>query len=854
MEFFVFVNFVLLIVLLAHVGKINGRIRSMLTETEIIKGLLRIQSANKTSSVKVPKAAPVAAAAEQPVAESSVAPAVAEAESKEEAIKYHEIIATQSVAKKEVASSVEVTPPPLPEKKESTSEKVAKYTKALASTVDTTPVAPKPVTPPKEKRSIEEQLPSWAGRMWNWFLVGKEYRPVGMPIEFAVASIWMLRVAVVALVMGMGFFLNMSSDQPFLGGEYGRISLAFLIGTTMLGSGLFLLGKKFNLNGEGLVGGGLLILYFCCYAAGPRYDIIDPIWAFALMGIITVASGVISVKVNSLMIAVIGLIGGYASPHMLPTGVEQLPLFYSYIILLSIGVWLVVRVRPWQILLYSSFICSYALILSSLSGTTPEMFGMVMGFVTVIFAIYATMVYVHNIHNEKDATVAELLHVVLNALVYAGIGYWLIERAFPKEAAAVLSISLAAFYIAQVWTFLQMKINQRMLLMVLLALAAGFVVWTLPLLLKNGSLTIGFAILAFMFLWLGQKLNSKFLKALSYGLYFFTFFRMIGFDLDRSYGHGLQGTADGFMAYFKVAIGRLMTFGVPAASTLAASRLLRNPCDSVEITVDEYVAVEADEHPVLGDLFQWAVALLIFIFMLLEFNDFLSDSRMVSRPVLTLIWCSMAAYCLFRFIQGEVVRWWIGGVTLFFVIGSVLKLLVYDANQCGLDGVLYSAPYTMWECFSRFTDFSFVIGLLFLGAWVLRSKRPEVSLSPFFGYGGLALLLLYQTLEIRSLLDWKLVDFVEGGTSVLWALNAIIYIIIGMIKSRRGLRFIGLGMFVVVVLKVFVVDLQDMPLSYRVVALVVVGVLMMIGSFIYVFSSGKFTIAEPEETDEIAEK
>ncbi len=830
MEFLVFVNFVLLVVLLAHIGKINSRIRTILKETEVLKGLLRVGAFRK------------------PVSDTK--PVAVEPSTSSPSAKYHEVIATKSAAKTEVETFGETAPPPLPEKMESTSEKVAKYTKSLAATVDTAPVTPKPVAPIKEKKTIEEQLPSWAARMWNWFLVGKEYRPVGMPIEFAVASIWMLRVAVVALVMGMGFFLNMSSDQPFLGGEYGRITLAFLVGSTMLGSGLFLLGKKFNLNGEGLVGGGLLILYFCCYAAGPRYGIIDSAWAFALMGLITVASGVISVKVNSLMIAVIGLVGGYASPHMLPTGVEQLPLFYSYIILLSVGVWLVVRVRPWQILLYSSFICSYALILNSLSDTTPEMFGMVMGFVTVIFAIYATMVYVHNIHNEKDATVPELLHVVINALVYAAIGYWLIERAFPKEAAAVLSISLAAFYIAQVWTFLQMKINQRMLLMVLLALAAGFVVWTLPLLLRNGSLTIGFAILAFMFLWLGQKLNSRFLKALSYGLYFFTFFRMIAFDLDRSYGHGLQGTADGFMAYFKVAIGRFMTFGIPAASTLAANYLLRKPCDGSAITVDGDVAIKADGGSVLSAVFQWAVALLVFIFMLLEFNDFLSDSGMWNRPVLTLVWCLMAGYCLFRFIQGEFARLWMGGVVLFFVIGSVLKLLVYDARQYGLDGILYSDPYTMWECFSRFTDFSFVIGLLFLGAWVLRRKRPEMSLAPFFGYGGLALLLLYQTLELRSLLDWKLIDFVEGGTSVLWALNAIIYIIVGMIKNQRGLRFVGLGMFVVVVLKVFIVDLQDMPLSYRVVALVVVGVLMMIGSFIYVFSSGKFSITSGDEEDE----
>ena len=809
MEVLVFLNFVLLIVVLINMSTFSRRMRDILNESAVLKGMIRSATLKKPDPEEPP-------------------------------------IAVTSVSVEEKVD-VELAPPPLPDKQYPVSEKVEKYTKTIVTTVEPASVVPLPDVPLQAKKPIEEQLPSWAGKMWNWFLVGKEHRPAGMPIEFAVASIWMLRVAVVALVMGMGFFLNMSSDQPFLGGEYGRITLAFLVGSSMLGAGLFLLGKRFNLNGEGLVGGGLLILYFCCYAAGPRYGLIDTVWAFALMAVITIASGVISVKVNSLMIAIIGLAGGYAAPLMLPTGTEQLPLFYSYIVLLSIGVWLVVRVRPWQILLYSSFVCSYLLIIGSLSKTTPEMLGMVMGFVTVIFAIYATMVYVHNIHNEKKASLPELLHVVVNAIVYASIGYWLIQRSYPQEFAAVLSISLAAFYIAQVWVFLKFEIKQRELLMVLIALAAGFVVWTLPLLLKNESLTIGFAILAFMFLWLGQKLKSQFLQNLSYGIYFFTFARLLSLDMGRSYGHGLTGLAGGFPEYFKVAISRFMTFGIPAASTLAGNYLLRKPRNTLPITLDGKKDTMVPVQPVLGTVFHWSAALLIFIFMLLEFNDFLCDSVTWNLPILTLIWCLMAGYCLFRFLQEEFIRGWLVVFALFFIVGSVVKLLVYDSLHYGLDGILYAAPYTLWECFSRFTDFSFVIVLLFIGAWVLRGKHSNLKAAPFFGYGGLALLLLYQTLEIQSLLAWKLPEFIQGGISVLWALNAIIYIIIGMIKSHRGLRYIGLGMFVIIVIKVFLIDLQDMPLSYRVVALIVVGVILMIGSFIYVFSSGKFSIASGDE-------
>ncbi len=830
MEFLLFINFVILIVIFISLKSNSRGIRDLLQEVRMLKIVNRPPV--KTESVeKIPV-----------VSSSSTAIAILDAEQKDAEAVCHKVLSTKSELKVEIE---EVPPPPLPKNIRG----VLSEAEPLIAQPEPKPLI-KPEVKDSRKITAEDKLPSWADKMWNWFLVGKEHRPAGMQMEFAVASIWMLRVAVVALVMGMGFFLNMTSDQPFLGGDVGRITLAFFVGSGMLGAGLFLLGKKFNLNGEGLVGGGLLIFYFCCYAAGPRYGLIDTVWAFSLMAVITVASGVISVKVNSLMIAAIGLAGGYAAPHMLPTDAEQLPLLYSYIILLSIGVWLVVRVRPWQILLYTSFVCSYLLVIGSLSKTTPDMLGMVMGFVTVIFAIYATMVYVHNIHNEKQASLPELLHVVINALVYAGIGYWLIDRSYPQEFVAVLSMSLAAFYIAQVWFFLQFKVKQRELFMVLIALSAGFTVWTLPLLLKNGSLTVGFAILAFMFLWLGQKLKNQFLQNLSYVLYFFTFARLLVIDLHRSYGHGLTGLSGGFLKYLKVALSRLMTFGVPAVSTLAGNYLLRKPRAVLEIAVEgEKDGLKVPEQPLLGTIFQWTTALLIFVFMLFEFNDFLSDSVAWNLPILTLIWCLMAGYCLFRFLQEEFIRPVIAVTVIFFVVGSVIKLLVYDTLHYGLDGVLYAAPYTLWDCFSRFMDFSFVIALLFVGAWGLRGKHSNLNAAPFLGYGGLALLLLYQTLEIQSLLAWKLPEFIQGGTSVLWAVNAIVYIIIGMIKKQCNLRFIGLGMFVIIVIKVFLVDLQDMLRIYRVIALIIVGVIMMIGSFIYVFSSGKFSITSEIDND-----
>jgi len=702
----------------------------------------------------------------------------------------------------------------------------------------------------REKSGFEKAAAETLRKIWSYIVVGEEHRPVDVSVEYAIATTWLVRVGVFVLVIGIGFFLKYSIERDLIPPP-GRVGIAIFVGSALLFAGIRLLGNRYHLLGQGLMGAGIATLYFSVFAAANFYHLISAYTAFGLMAAITVCAGVLAVRLDSILVAILGIVGGYGTPIMLATGSANFVGLFSYMLMLGVGVLGITLRKRWHLLNYLSFIFTYGLFVAAVDkyyGVAD--FPVVISFLVAFFALFSTMVFIHNLANGTKSNLLDVLALITNAGIFFWFSYELIRDAYRVEWVAAVTLGLTIFYLLHVRMFLTRQLRDRELLVSFTGLSAFFLTITMPIVLSSQWLTSSWSIQALVMLWMAGKMRSAFLRQAAYLIYAFVIFRFAFVDLGGEFRFRHMDAELSLAQYVLALIERLVAFLVPVASLAGAATLLRRPGREFEVRIDK----ENDVPDWLKENLAVRIGLggavvLLFVYLNFELNRTLYFMYPPVRlPLLTILWVAMSGVFLALY-QRMPERTFIV-LCICMTAAVVAKLIAVDLASWNFAGSVYAGGYSFLDASMRTLDFAVIIAFLVVASLALKHEVETAAARLVFAVAAIALFFLYATFELNTLLLHFVPGLRAGGITILWALFAIAFLLSGIRRSITPLRFTGLILFLVVAIKIFAVDLRHSDQIYRIVAFILLGALILTGSFIYIKYRHTFIKDADEPPDE----
>src|SRR5436190_11814464 len=127
-----------------------------------------------------------------------------------------------------------------------------------------------------------------------------------------------------ALFLGIAFFVKYSFEHNLIPPEL-RIAIGFILGAGLIVGGLLLKRKENAITAQTLCATGILVLYAVTFACRAYYHFafFGLIPTFLLMMLITAVAFLLSVRLNAIIVAVLGIAGGFLTPILLSTNQDN---------------------------------------------------------------------------------------------------------------------------------------------------------------------------------------------------------------------------------------------------------------------------------------------------------------------------------------------------------------------------------------------------------------------------------------------------------------------------------------------------------------------------------------------------
>ncbi len=395
-----------------------------------------------------------------------------------------------------------------------------------------------PVPAEKAPEHVPVSPPAPPAPRFQWPSFPKRSPAESQPatLESRIGSQWFNRVGIVAVLVGISYFLKYAFENNWIG-PAGRVAIGLILGIAIIAWS-----EQFRRHGHrtfslSLKAVGIGALYLSLWAAFQVYHLIPSGVAFAAMVVVTAATAALALAQDAQVLAAFALLGGFATPLLLSTGQNREFALFSYVTVLDIGTLALVALRPWLRLAAGAFFGT--LILYALwyaEYYTRAQLVPTVAFASVFFVIFAAsvlMVPVQMTDMRHRLPPWLLVLPLLNASAFF-LELYVILEVVSKTALAWTAVALAALYLMlsrRVRARVQLdKESANVLYLMHVALAVGFLTTAIPLRLQTHWITIGWLVESAVLLYIGYRAASDLLKILATAALVLGVFRLLVID------------------------------------------------------------------------------------------------------------------------------------------------------------------------------------------------------------------------------------------------------------------------------------------------------------------------------------
>ncbi len=606
-----------------------------------------------------------------------------------------------------------------------------------------------------------------------------------------------LVAGVVIVLFGVAYFLRWAIVTGLLG-PTGRVLLAAIGGAVGLIAGDRLRKRGFDVFGHALMGGGLGAMYLANYFATVPYELVGRPVGFAASVAITAVGAVLAIRRDAPLLAHLGFLGGFLAPALLSDRQDQILGLTGWLVMLDLGVLAVSLRRRIAGLEVPAAIASLVYYSGWLDRWyRSDQFWLANGTLFALVLALLLLAVVPSALRGRRPPIAALFAAFAANALFAGCGtvLWSEEhRTF--FAAAFLVLAAADLFGARLvaWTVA----GSTAAVATLDVLALGSVAGAIYARASGLELPVSFAVASVLCALVARRRGWPAFAAGAPVL------ALLGV------GHGFTRTVFANAPEPLPFLNReFLAAALPIAAMFFAATDSRARGPDAAARRRSGIALAVAEVGIGAALLLCA-----------------AQSVAFGRSGHVLGVAPLCAACGVAFVAAGVV------MRRAFARDGGIGLVVLGA-AIAIARAASSARFAPDPFVNPTFASALVPAIALLGVAVLVRSRAPRSVSAVAMAAGLAALLVVISAEIYA---WGRTGHgfaAQVWVSVAWTLYAVLLVAAGFVRRAGALRWAGLATFGLTVGKVFLVDTKTIELAYRIGSFLVLGILLVLASFLY---------------------